>query len=178
MNIQIREATEKDRPKIYDVEYRAFNEPDEAIFADELLDDPTAQPITSLLAFDGDQPVGHILFTKARLENYEEQLSISILAPLAIVPEYQKKGIGGQLIRAGLEILKAQQVDLVFVLGHIDYYPRHGFKPALPQGFLPPYPTKKGLEDAWMVQALSDIRTEDFSGVVKPAEAMDKPEDW
>ncbi len=178
MNIQIREATEQERKQIYNVEYRAFNEPDEAIFADELLDDPTARPLVSLLAFDGELPVGHILFTKAYLENFEAQLSVYILAPLAIVPEYQKKGIGGQLIRAGLEILKAQQVDLVFVLGHIDYYPRHGFKPALPQGFLPPYSTKKGLEDAWMVQALSDIRIDGFSGMVKPADVMDKPEDW
>ncbi len=177
MNMDIRKTTEEDRKIIFQVEDLAFDDPEVPVLADELLEDPTAYPLTSLLAFDGEQAVGHILFTKGWLEDFEE-LSVSILAPLAVIPSHQKQGIGGQLIRAGLELLKQQEVDLVFVLGHIDYYPRHGFAPALPQGFIPPYPTKQGLEDAWMVQAISDIRLADYAGQVHVSKVMDKPENW
>ncbi|MEO1772151.1 GNAT family N-acetyltransferase [Candidatus Enterococcus ferrettii] len=177
MTINIRETNEQDRKTIFQVEDLAFNDPEVPVLADELLYDPTARPLLSLLAFDGEQAVGHILFTKGWLEGFEE-LSVSILAPLAIIPSHQKKGIGGQLIRAGLNLLKQQKGDLVFVLGHIDYYPRHGFVPALPQGFIPPYPTKKGLEDAWMVQTISTINLADCAGLVHVAMVMDKPENW
>ena len=49
---------------------------------------------------------------------------------LAIVPDAQKQGIGGKLIEQGLEFLSKSRVDLVFVLGHPEFYPRYGFKPA------------------------------------------------
>lgn len=177
MNMNIRKTTEKDRKTIYQVEAQAFDDPEVPVLADQLLNDPTAEPRLSLLAFDGEQAVGHILFTKGWLEGFED-LSVSILAPLAVIPSHQKQGIGGQLIHAGLERLKQQEVDLVFVLGHIEYYPRHGFVPALPQGFIPPYPTKEGLEDAWMIQAISSVNPADYAGKVLVAEMMDKPEHW
>lgn len=176
MNMYIRKTNEQDRKTIYQVEDQAFDDPEVPVLADQLLDDPTANPL-SLLAFDGEQAVGHILFTKGWLEGFEE-LSVSILAPLAVIPSHQKQGVGGQLIRAGLELLKQQRVDLVFVLGHIEYYPRHGFTPALPQGFIPPYPTKAGLEDAWMVQAISAVNLAKYAGKVQVAEMLDKPEHW
>ncbi|MGL4697780.1 GNAT family N-acetyltransferase [Enterococcus larvae] len=179
MNSYVREANKSDRSKIYSVEEMAFGEIDEAVLVEKLVADPTSQPTVSLLAFDDDEAVGHILFTKGGLTSAGEELSIMILGPLAVIPDYQKRGIGGQLIEEGLHRLREAKTDLVFVLGHIEYYPRHGFKPALPLGFLPPYPTKKGLEDAWMVLDLSkEGKLDRYSGQVQCAEAFMLPEYW
>lgn len=178
MNITIRETTKEDNEIIYQVEKRAFGELDEADLTELLLADSTAQPLLSLLAFADEKAIGHILFTKASIAEHE-QLSVQILAPLAVVPEYQKQGIGGMLIKEGLRLLKSKQVDLVFVLGHIDYYPRHGFKPALPFGLQAPYPIEKGKEDAWMVQALNqDLSLKDYSGTVRCSDEFMRPENW
>ncbi|WP_086348171.1 GNAT family N-acetyltransferase [Candidatus Enterococcus clewellii] len=178
MNSRIKEASSKDKEVIYTVEEQAFGETDEAILVEKLVADPTSKPIVSLLAFDEQQAVGHILFTKGRLVGAEE-LSVMILGPLAVIPDYQKQGIGGQLIEAGLTRLKDMGTDLVFVLGHIEYYPRHGFRPALPQGFLPPYPTKKGLEDAWMVMdLLAEGKISSYEGQIQCSEAFMLPEYW
>lgn len=178
MNITIRETTREDNETIYQVEERAFGELDEADLTEKLLADSTAQPLLSLLAFAGDEAIGHILFTKAMITT-QEQLSVRILGPLAVVPGYQKQGIGGLLIREGLRRLKKDQVELVFVLGHIEYYPKHGFKPALPFGLQAPYPIEKGKEDAWMVQALiTDFPLENYSGTVRCCEAFMQPEYW
>lgn len=178
MNITIRETTKKDKETIYQVEQRAFGEVDEAELTKKLMADPTAEPLLSLLAFVEEEAVGHILFTKATVTT-EDSLSAMILAPLAVVPDYQKQGIGGQLIKEGLRLLKEKHVDLVFVLGHIDYYPRHGFKPALPLHFQPPYPVEKGKEEAWMVQSLlADFPFEDYSGTVQCSDEFMRPEYW
>lgn len=178
MNITIRETTKKDNETIYQVEQRAFGEVDEAELTKKLMADPTAEPLLSLLAFAEDEAVGHILFTKATIPT-QDSLSIMIIGPLAVVSEYQKQGIGGQLIKEGLRLLKEKHVYLVFVLGHIDYYPRHGFKPALPLHFQPPYPVEKGKEEAWMVQSLrDDFPFEDYSGTVQCSDEFMRPEYW
>ena len=72
-----------------------------------------------------------------------------ILAPLAVVPEYQGVGVGGELIRHGIEQLKAMGSQTVFVLGHAAYYPRHGFEPcAGDKGYPAPYPIPRRIKPA------------------------------
>ena len=116
-----------------------------------LLVDPSAKPFLSLLTFK-DKAVGHILFTTARVTKTQDTALISILAPLAILPDFQKQGIGGRLIERGLKLLSKSGIDLVFVLGHPEYYPRYGFKPAGYLGFEAPYSIPDEHADAWMVQ--------------------------
>lgn len=173
----IRETTDSDLNAILLVEKEAFGEDDEADLVRDLLEDPSANPLCSLLAFHHDQPVGHILFTSARLENNPD-IVVSILAPLAVLPDFQRQGIGGRLIERGLQHLADSGVDLVFVLGHPDYYPRHGFKPAGVRGFKAPYPIPEKDADAWMVQELRPGVIGRVSGTVRCAKMMDKPEHW
>ena len=174
----IRKTTQTDLDQILLVEIRAFGQDEEANLVQDLLTDPSAAPLCSLLAFDGDRAVGHILFTAAHLENSPQRAAVSILAPLAVIPEYQKQGIGGKLIERGLQQLTDSGVELVFVLGHPDYYPRHGFKPAGVQGFDAPYPIPEKHADAWMVQELQPGVIGRVSGQVRCADMMDKPEYW
>jgi putative acetyltransferase len=94
------------------------------------------------------------------------------------VPDAQKQGIGGKLIRQGLELLSVSRVDLVFVLGHPEYYPRFGFTPAGRLGFEAPYPIPDKHANAWMVQALRPGVIDTASGKVICADALNKPEYW
>ena len=173
----IRKALYSDLDNVLFVERAAFGSDEEANLVRDLLGDDSAKPIVSLLAFQENRAVGHILFTKARLES-KALLSISILAPLAVVPDAQKQGIGGELIEYGLQVLLESGVDLVFVLGHPKYYPRYGFKPAGNLGFDAPYPIPDKNADAWMVRALRPEVIGTFSGKVICADKLNKPKYW
>lgn len=181
--MQIREASEADLDDVLAVESLAFGHDKEAGLVRDLLDDDTAKPRLSLLAFDGDRAVGHILFTAARLAETESTTRVALLAPLAVVPDAQKQGVGGKLVERGLQLLRQAGVELVFVLGHPDYYPRHGFQPAGRLGLDAPYPIPDEHAGAWMVQALRpnligpDV-IDAVSGKVVCADALQKPEHW
>lgn len=181
--ITIKHTGPQDFDTILSVELAAFQgDPEIKTLITDLLKDPTAEPIVSLLAYDGDKPVGHILFTKARIKPGLGICSLKpggyILAPMAIIPDYQKQGIGGKLIKEGLRILKDMGVERCFVLGHIDYYPRHGFIPdARSFGFSTPYSIPEKDKDAWMVQDLAENSSK-LKGQIICANAMMKPEYW
>ena len=176
-NVLIREASDEDLDAILMVERLAFGSEEEAELTRALLSDESASPVHSLLAFIDDKPVGHILFTKAIINN-EPDLSAQILAPLAVIPEAQKQGVGGKLIKFGLNWLKISGIDLVFVLGHPSYYPRFGFTAAGDYGLNAPYPIKAEHYEAWMVQFLSQAQIQNPQNQVLCAETMDKPEYW
>jgi len=173
----IRQAYDSDFDVVMTVERAAFGSDEEAGLVADLLVDPSAMPAVSLLAFDGDKAVGHILFTRAGLMP-DSSLSASILAPLAVVPGEQKKGIGSELIEHGLKILSRSGVDLVFVLGHPGYYPRFGFEPAGRLGFDRPYLLQEKTPNAWMVKLLRQDIIGRYSGTVTVADTLDKPEYW
>lgn len=88
----------------------------------------------SLLASLDDQPVGHILFSPATVEREGAGAAPTVaalgLGPMAVVPEFQRQGIGSQLIREGLAECRNIGCELVVVLGSTEYYSRFGFVPA------------------------------------------------
>ncbi|WP_406657305.1 N-acetyltransferase [Methanolobus sp. ZRKC2] len=177
--IQIREANESDLGDVLEVEKEAFGSEKEAELVNQLLEDESAEPVISLLAFKENEAIGHILFTKATVDSNEVSPSIYILAPLAIKPGYQRQGIGGMLINEGIEKLKDIGVEMVFVLGHEDYYPRHGFKQdAGSLGFAAPYTIPDEHAGAWMVQALTSGGLSEVRGKVRCADALNRPEHW
>jgi putative acetyltransferase len=173
----IRETTEADLKDSWAVEGAAFKTEAEANLTKDLLKDPTAKPILSLLAYINKQPVGHILFTKAHITNHPE-VAASFLAPLAVVPKYQKQGIGGALIKKGVELQAASGIEIVFVLGHPTYYPKYGFTPAAKYGFESTYPIPTAVADAWMVQTLRPNILGTIKGKVIGSNAMNRPENW
>jgi len=176
--MKVREAIDSDLNDVLSVEKEAFGYEKEANLVKDLLSDPSASPLYSLLAFNNDRAVGHVLFTSARLEGTQNNASISLLAPLAVIPDFQKQGVGGKLIERGLKHLANSGVNLVFVLGHPDYYPRFGFKPAGVQGFEAPYPIPEEHANAWMVQELHPGVIGNVSGKVRCADMLNKPEHW
>ncbi len=175
--VDIRETNDADLNDILFVERAAFKSCKEAELTRDLLADSSAKPLLSLMAFVKGEPAGHILFTKAYLSSYPE-VAASFLAPLAVVPKFQRQGVGGALVKKGLELLSKSGVDLVFVVGHPQYYPRHGFTPAGKLGFEPTYPIPEKDADAWMVKALRPGVIGSVLGKVVCCDALNKPELW
>lgn len=179
--MEIRKSTETDRIQIENIHTKAFGEekgPEIAELVNGLFEDNTAKPILSLVAVENDQLIGHILYTKAVLARTDKPVLLQLLAPLAVLPELQTKGVGGKLIKAGLSQLKDAGVELVFVLGHPDYYPRYGFTPAGVLGFEAPYPIPEEHAGAWMVQALKEGVIGRVKGRVQCSEVLDQPQHW
>lgn len=179
--VHIRPGTESDAPAIREVVLRAFDrsERDEvAGLVSDLLADPTAQPVESLVAETEDgRLVGHVLFTSVQLIGAGHPVRAAILAPLAVHPNYQGRGIGGRLVMSGLDRLREAGVELVFVLGHPGYYPRFGFRPAGMFGLQAPYPIPAENAEAWMVCHLKGDPAA-LKGRVKCADALNRPELW
>lgn len=176
--MEIEQALDSDLSDVIRVERSAFGQNDEAELVEALLCDPTAWPCLSLLARKDGRVVGHVLFTAGRLKEAPDAAAVALLAPLAVVPESQRQGVGGALIAQGLRHLRESGVDLVFVLGHPTYYPRHGFKPAGRLGFEAPFPIPEKDAGAWMVQALRPGVIGQVRGAFVCADALNKPEYW
>ena len=177
----IRKSNESDKIEIEKIHIAAFGEEKGPVIADlvkGLLIDKTAIPILSLVAEANNRLTGHILYTKVEIANASEAVSAQILAPLAVLPDVQKTGIGCKLIHEGLEQLKKSGVELVFVLGHPTYYPRCGFTPAGELGFEAPYPIPEKYADAWMVLELKGGVIGKIKGKVQCSEVLDSPEHW
>lgn len=181
---QVRASQSCDRSQIADVITTAFGEEGGTILqiVDDLFTDPTAQPCLSLVAelHDelGDRLVGHILFSRVTIQGDEHHTQAMILAPLAVHPDQQNQGIGGELIQTGLEQLTTAGVALVFVLGYPEYYQRYGFTPAGIQGFEPTYPIPAEQSDAWMVQVLRPGVIDQVRGRVLCSTTLDNPMHW
>lgn len=147
--ITVRAEAAADIPAVHRVNELAFGRPDEADLVDALR--AAARPYISLVAVDEGQVVGHIFFSPVTLEAADSACAILGLAPMAVLPEYQRRGIGSQLVRAGLEECRRIGCDAVVVLGHPEYYPRFGFIPASRKGLRCEYPVP---DEVFMVAEL------------------------
>ena len=177
----IRKSIESDKLEIKNIHTKAFGEkkgPEIAELVKGLFNDKTALPFLSLVAIEGEKIVGHILYTKVTIIQTMEPVSAQILAPLAILPYFQNKGIGAQLIKEGLHLLKDSGVELAFVLGHPGYYPRTGFTPAGVLGFEAPYHIPEEHAGAWMVQELCSGIIGRRKGAVQCSDMLNQPEHW
>lgn len=137
MTISIRTAVAADAPSIRRVHLAAFPTPVEADLVERLERDGEA--VVSLLAEEESEAVGHLLLSRMRVEGDGRQWRALGLAPIAVLPERQRGGIGGALIREALIRAGTAGEELVFVLGEPDYYGRFGFSAAIAAPFASPY---------------------------------------
>ncbi|WP_243374258.1 GNAT family N-acetyltransferase [Microvirga solisilvae] len=133
MSIRIEEAV--DWTGIYAIYEAAFGQRAEAELVRQLQED--GDLILSLMAYD-DTPAGHIAFSHLTLHE-SPQVRCSALAPLAVTPAFQKQGIGSDLVRRGLDKLRADGYDMAVVLGDPNYYARFGFTAQLASQLKTPY---------------------------------------
>lgn len=128
MSLTIREEGPADRTAIYDVNVAAFKTDAEAKLVDALRAAGALR--LSLVAESRGQVVGHIAFSPVTVTGEQGTIHGIGLAPMAVLPTDQRMGIGGRLIAEGLRRLREAHHPFCVVLGHADYYPRHGFRRA------------------------------------------------
>ena len=127
-NIQIREEIFQDTDAIREINEKAFGQSQEANIVDRLR--ANCEGLVSLVALHDDKIIGHILFSPVTIEGTFDVLKGMGLAPMAVLPESQRKGVGSELVQTGIEILNKSQCPFIIVLGHPEYYPRFGFERA------------------------------------------------
>ncbi len=157
----IREEKKEDYDAVHAVNASAFETPAEANLVDVLREQ--ARPVVSLVAENDGTIVGHILFSPVTLSGHPS-LRIMGLAPMAVLPEYQRKGVGSALVRAGLDRCRKHGFGAVVVLGHPEFYPRVGFSPSTHFGIACEYEVS---EDIFMVLELQPGYLQGASGMIK-----------
>lgn len=125
----IRAEQPGDEPAIRAVHCRAFDRPDEAELVDALR--AGGHVVLSLLAATRQHVVGHVLFSRVKIHAADGTRPALSLAPVAVLPEFQRRGIGAALIRAALDQCQQQGESVVLVLGDPAYYGHFGFTPHL-----------------------------------------------
>jgi len=130
MKITIRSETRSDYPDISLLNDLAFGRENEAALVDKLQKKPLFRKELSLVALFEGQAVGHILFFPVVVKGEKQDFSMLCLAPMAVMPEFQSMGIGGQLIEEGFKTARKLGYNSINVLGHEYYYHKFGFKPA------------------------------------------------
>ena len=137
--VAIRDEEPGDGPAIREVNEHAFGRRDEADLVDRLRADGEVVASLVVLQSQAQEIVGHIPFGRLPIELGDRVIAGAALAPMAVRPHLQRRGIGTALVRAGLERCRERAVEAVIVLGHSDYYPRFGFSSILAQKLQAPF---------------------------------------
>lgn len=169
--MNIREERPDDVEEIWQVNAEVFETPAEANLVNSLRD--SGCTFVSLVAEIEGKIVGHILFTPVKLSGTGKTLKLMGLAPMSVLKRYQNKGIGSELVKAGLELLKSQGYDAVVVLGHPDYYPRFNFVPSITYDIKSEYDVP---DEVFMILELTPGSLNNHKGTIKYQEAFNSVE--
>jgi len=167
----IRTEAPADAAAIHRVVASAFPTAAEARLVDDLRRDGDLR--VSLVAVDDDvqgddaRIVGHVAFSPVGIANRNNNHGIG-LAPVAVLDAYRRRGIGAQLIQAGLAACREGNYAYAVVLGNPAYYSRFGFEPASTFGLADEY----GGGDAFQVMALARGGIPHGGGLVRYAAAF------
>jgi putative acetyltransferase len=159
--IEIRSERAEDSAAIQEVHAQAFGGPAEAKLVYLITERKKA--LIALVALSDARVVGHVLFSLVTVAHAPKAFKAVGLAPIAILPEFQKQGIGSQLIREGLKCCNHAGYDAVVLLGDPGYYSRFGFTRAADFGLDNEY----GVYDEFMVLSLRDRALDGIAGMVK-----------
>lgn len=164
--MNIREERTDDCDTIYTVVKSAFDSAEHSDGNEQdliiaLRESENYIPELELVAEENGKIVGHIMFTKAKVG----EIAVLALAPLSVLPEYQKKGIGMALIKEGHKIAKELGYGYSVVLGSETYYPRAGYVPADTLGILPPFDAPRENFMAYKIDEFSST----INGTIKYA---------
>jgi putative acetyltransferase len=168
--INIRLERPEDVAQVRQINELAFETPAEANIVDTLRQ--TCPNLLSLVAEDGNRVVGHILFSPAAVNRSGRAIEGMGLAPLAVLPDRQRGGIGSRLVKRGLEILRGRGCPFVIVLGHPGFYPRFGFELASEHGLSSQWDGVP--DDAFMIMIIDRASLEGVSGVARYREEFNE----
>jgi putative acetyltransferase len=157
--IEIREERPGDVAAIRDLNKRAFGQDQEGNIVDALRSNGAA--LLSLVATLNGRVVGHVMYSPLSVGG---EVAGAALGPMAVLPEYQRQGIGSKLVEAGNRKLKGAGCPFVIVVGHASYYPRFGFRPAGTRGIKCEWEVP---DDVFMLLVLDEAKMRGVSGLAK-----------
>lgn len=160
MIVQIRPETSDDHDSIRRVNHLAFGGETEAKLVDALRDGGHVS--VSLVAVLQGEIMGHFLFSPVTIEMTDGRIEVLSLAPMAVLPEYQRTGVGTALVEAGIKACRETPYKSVVVLGHPEFYRRFGFSPELTKTLKSPF----GEGEAWMALELVPGALDGIAGTV------------
>ena len=161
----VRAERRSDYPAIRGVNEAAFGGTEEASLVESLRE--AGVVLLSLVAETGTRVVGHVLFSRMSIDTPNGAVPAVALAPVAVLPAYQRQGIGGRLIRDGLDALRGLGERIVIVVGHPAYYPRFGFSSGRASGLDSPFPA-----DVFMALELTANALREIHGTVRYPQAF------
>ena len=145
----IRLEIPEDRASIHYVNQEAFGRNQEADLVDKLRQRGVLT--ISVVAVLETVVVGHIAFSPVEIAAEKSSFAALTLAPIAVLPTHQDKGIGSKLVTAGLEECGRLAHEIIILVGHPNYYPRFGFVPACAKGIECEFEVP---DEAWMIAEL------------------------
>ncbi len=138
-NILLRLEEPSDYAAVESLQRVAFDDPDDLPSLVAALRRSTSPLSTvSIVAADGGRAVGHVMLSAGRLDAPSRLVDVFVLSPLGVLPDYQGRGIGTQLINEALSTAEKIDVPLVFLEGDPAYYGTRGFERADLRGFRSP----------------------------------------
>ena len=155
-SIEIREERQDDVAAIREVNRLAFGQTQEGEIVDALR--ANGGVLLSLVAVSNGKIVGHVLYTPIVVGSAFQGAA---LGPVAVLPDYQRQGIGSQLVATGNRRLAEAGCPFVIVLGHAEFYPRFGFTPASALGITCEWEVP---DDVFMVLVLDRAKCEGIAG--------------
>jgi predicted N-acetyltransferase YhbS len=171
MDILIREERKNDYDEIKKINDLAFGQENEGKMIEALRKTLDYNSKLLLVAERKEKIVGYILFYPIKIKNEIEEFTVLSLAPMAVYPEYQNKGIGSKLVKRGIEVAKKYDFNAVIVVGHPRYYPRFGFRPASNWGIKLPFNVP---DNVFLALELKENSLKNCNGtVVYPKEYFD-----
>ena len=176
--MQIRTATQLDSHAIRGIHLAAFAQEERDLVAElaiNLLYEQTTPPILSLVAERAGSIVGHVAFSPVNIGN-DDAVQGYILAPLAVLPEFQNQRVGSKLIEEDTQRLQKLAVQLLFVYGDPKYYGRFGFRTdgaeLYPTPYLLQYPF------GWQVLTLTPGHSPESAVKITCVASLDDPQLW
>ena len=166
--IEIRKEESRDQDAVRHLNLAAFDNGPEAALVDKLR--TSCEDYLAFVAVEEGTVVGHILFTPVTIDGCS---TVGMgLAPMAVLPSHQRKGIGSQLIRHALQHVRQSGCPFVIVVGHPEYYPRFGFEPASKYHFLSQW---EGVPDeAFMVLVFDGSALPQAGGIARYRDEFDE----
>ena len=166
--IEIRKEEPRDQDAVHRLNLAAFDNGPEAVLVDNLR--ASCDDYLAFVAVEEGTVVGHILFTPVTIDGCS---TVGMgLAPMAVLPSHQRKGIGSQLIRHALQHVRQSGCSFVIVVGHPEYYPRFGFEPASKYHLLSQW---EGVpDDAFMVVVFDGSALPQEGGIARYRDEFDE----
>ena len=174
--LEIRPECPSDFPVIRDLIVQVFGEAFGSGLAEaKLVEDVRSTngylPTLSLVAIHTDTIVGYVMLSEVHIMSKDKTTAALALAPLGVLKQFRKQGIGATLVRQALEVAGRTGYRAVFVQGNPTYYSRFGFVAASSRGLTTPFSSVPDPDN--MVLGLGDSTLSEVSGCVEYPEAWD-----